>query len=403
MALPRPVVRRVGEDRSIVHLNVADFAVAVERVIDRRLRERPVVVAPLGLPRAMVHDMSEEAFREGVRKGMPLVRARRLCPDVLVVPPRPGHYRRAMMEILRRAQPYSPLLEAEDTRGHLFLDLSGTERLWGPPQDVAWRLRKAIRADLGLEPIWTLGPNKLVAKTASRVVKPRGEYMVLPGEEEEFLAPLPLELLPGLESEDLLRLSEYNLRRVEDAARWSLEQLAVVFGRRAMHLHRVLHGRDDSPVLPPSRLPGAIRLEHRFEEDSNQRERVEAALYAMVERTGARLRRLGKVARRVAVEVEYGDGVRVIRQRSRSEGTADDFVLFRLARSALDLAWRRRVRLRGLRLVCDRLIYPPAQRELPFPGQDEREERRERLLAALDLIRERHGHDAIRPGRLLAN
>ncbi|MFW5640252.1 MAG: DNA polymerase IV, partial [Thermodesulfobacteriota bacterium] len=97
--------------RQIVHLNVADFAVAVERLADPGLKDRPVIIAPEGAARAVVHDMSEEAYRTGVRKGMPLRRARRICRDAVLLPPHPGRYEQAMQGLFREALPYSPLIE----------------------------------------------------------------------------------------------------------------------------------------------------------------------------------------------------------------------------------------------------------------------------------------------------
>ena len=98
-------------ERHVIHINVADFAVAVERAMDRRLRERPVVIAPEGVARAVVYDMSEEAYQAGVRKGMALRRAVRLCPDVRILPPHPSRYEQAMQALVRQARPYSPLIE----------------------------------------------------------------------------------------------------------------------------------------------------------------------------------------------------------------------------------------------------------------------------------------------------
>ena len=146
-----------------MHLNVTDFAVAVERLCEPSLRDRPVIVAPLGSPRALVFDMSEEAFRAGVRKHMPLERARRLCRDARLAPPRPHRCERAMAAMLRLARPYSPLIEAEEDTGHLFLDLTGTGGLFSPPRDLARRIRREIRQRLGLDPAWGLAVNKLVA------------------------------------------------------------------------------------------------------------------------------------------------------------------------------------------------------------------------------------------------
>lgn len=391
-------------EKSIVHLNVADFAVAVERLSQPGLHDRPVIVAPLGAARARVYDMSEEAFQAGIRKHMPLQRARRLCRGARIVPPRPHRYEQAMLELYRLALPYSPLVESEDDSGHVFLDLSGTRRLFGPPQDVGARMRKESRRRLGLDPIWGLAANKMLAKVATRVVKPSGGHMVRPGQEESFLRPLPLHLLPGLEAPDLALLAQYNIQQVEQALAWRVEQLTTVLGKRGAEIYGLLRGLDQSPVLPAGTKPPVVRLDHEFSEDTNTVPEVERSLFILTERAGAALRRMGKAARRVALFLTYSDGARVIRQRSHALGTANDFLLFELAKEALYKAWLRRVRLRHLRLVCDRLVYPPAQMDLPFSLDSEqvKEARREKLVLALDSIRQRHGGGSIRLGRGLA-
>jgi DNA polymerase-4 len=388
-----------------VHLNVADFAVAVERLSQPGLHDRPVIVAPLGSARARVYDMSEEAFQAGIRKHMPLERARRLCRGARIVPPRPHRYERAMLELYRLAQPFSPLVESEDDTGHVFLDMSGTRRLFGPPQDVGARLRKEARKRLGLDPIWGLAANKMLAKAATRVTKPSGGHVVLSGQEETFLRPLPLHLLPGLEAPDLALLGQYNLRLVEHALAWRVEHFIAVLGRRGAEIYHLLRGRDQSPVLPVGLKPPVVRLDHEFSEDTNTVPEVERSLFLLAERAGAALRRMGKAARRVAVFLTYSDGARAVRQRSHALGTANDFLLFDLAQAALQTAWLRRVRLRHLRLVCDRLINPPAQLDLPLAlgAEQQREARREKLVTALDRIRGRHGSGSIRLGRGLSD
>lgn len=388
-----------------MHLNVADFAVAVERLSQPGLHDRPVIVAPLGSARARVYDMSEEAFQAGIRKHMPLERARRLCRGARVVPPRSHLYERAMLDLYRLAQPYSPLVESEEDSGHVFLDLSGTRRLFGPPQDVGARLRKEARRRLGLDPIWGLAANKMLAKAATRVTKPSGGQVVPPGREEAFLRPLPLHLLPGLEAPELMLLGQYNLRLVEQALAWRVEHFIAVLGKRGAEIYDLLRGRDQSPVLPAGLGPPVVRLDQEFSEDTNTVPEVERSLFLLVERAGPALRRMGKAARRVAVFLTYSDGARAVRQRSHPLGTANDFLLFDLARAALQAAWLRRVRLRHLRLVCDRLINPPAQLDLPLAlgAEQQREARQEKLVTALDRIRGRHGSGCIRLGRGLAD
>jgi len=388
-------------DRHIIHINVADFAVAVERAVDRRLRDRPVIVAPEGAARAVVYDMSEEAYQAGVRKGMALRRAMRLCADVRVLPPHPARYEQVMQALIRQARPYSPLVEPGEADGHLFVDVTGTSRLFGPPADVAWRLRRQARAELRLEPVWAVAPNKRVAKVATRLVKPAGEFVVAAGDEAMFLAPVALHLVPGIERQDLMRLGDFNFKQAGQVAALGLEALQVPFGCRAVDLYEAVRGIDRSPVRPLSRNPPRVVGDHAFDEDAQAVAVVEGALYALVETVGRALRQRCLAARRAAVVLDFSDGRRSIRQRALRPATANDMGLFAAARSALDLAWRRRVRIRHLRLICDRLTFPPAQREL-FPAESTVVRRQARLVSALDGIRERFGREAVKVGRTLS-
>jgi DNA polymerase-4 len=389
-------------NRKVIHINVADFAVAVERAVDRRLRERPVIVAPEGVARAVVYDMSEEAYQAGVRKGMALRRAVRLCADVRILPPHPTRYEQAMQALIRQALPYSPLIEPGEADGHLFVDVTGTGRLFGPPADVAWRLRRQARAELGLEPVWAVAANKLVAKVATRLVKPDGESIVRAGEEAAFLAPVPLYLVPGIERQDLVRLGDFNFRCAGQVAQLGPETLEVPFGRRALDLFEAVCGIDRSPVRAVDQKPFRVVLDHAFEEDVQAVPAVEGALYALVEKAGRTLRQRCLAARRVAVTLDFSDGRRCSRQRAVRPATANDMALFESVRAALHSAWQRRVRIRHMRLVCDRLAFPPAQQEL-FPAAAARDRRRVRLVSALDSIRERFGGDAIWIGRTTAS
>ena len=384
-------------ERSIIHINVADFAVAVERLSDCRLRDRPVIIAPEGASRATVYDMSEEAYQDGVRKEMPLRRAARLSRRAFILPPHTARYEQAMGALLRQALPFSPLVEPGEDDGHLFVDVTGCSRLFGPSADVAWRLRRQARKFMGLDPIWSLATNKLVAKVASRLVKPLGEYIVAPGDEESFLAPLPLWLIPGIEGPDLDRLQEFNLTRVHQATALDRHHLEIGFGRRADFLANALRGIDTAPVLPVDRHPLRVVQNHTFGTDTNHPSRIESTLHMLVDNAGCHLRRQGRVTRRASVCVDYSDGRRCTRQVRVQPATANDMALFPFARRALHLAWQRRVRVRHLRLTCDRLAYPPAQMAL-FEADRRIARRQERIVAAMDRVRERFGRDSIQTG-----
>lgn len=392
----------MGAARDILHLNVADFAVEVERLVDTRLRGRPVIVAPEGAARAAVFDHSEEAYRSGVRKGMPLQRALRCCRDAVVLPPHVDRYERAMKEMLKKALPYSPLIEQTDTQGHLFVDLSGTSRLHGKSQDIGLKIRKTLKDDIGFDPIWTVAPNKLLAKVASRLVKPTGERIVSPDEAGELLQPLPLYLIPGLEYGDIRRFRELNIYRVGEARNLEPEQLDILFGKRHHYIHSILQGLDDSPVLPVGNKAPQIVMDHPFGNDTNDVHIVEGVLYSLVERIGSELRKRQLAAKRLMVGLDYSDGKRIFRYLVLRPATADDFRLFDIARELLQKTWMRRVRIRHLRIKVDRLTYPPVPQLNLFEDVRKEQDDKSNLIVAMDSIRNRFGFSAVNMGRTLS-
>lgn len=380
-------------ERSIIHINVADFAVAVERRCDSRLRGRPVVVASPGSARAVVYDMSEEAFRAGVRKLMPLGHALRFCREAVLVPLNPGLYERAMGALIEKARPYALAIEAPDANGHMFCDVTGGHRLFGPPQDIAWRIRNEARRDLAMDPIWTVAANKLAAKAASRLVKPVGEYIVEADDEAAFLAPIPLNLLPGITSRELFLLKEFNLTRVGQVAGLSKEHLAVIVGRRAPELYNLARGVDNSPVLDSSEPRSTIVFESAFGDDVNDLAEVEKALWKLVEKAGFSLRRKNFVARRIAVGLRYVDGMDSS-GREVVSSTDNDFILFEKAGITLKKTWKRRLSLRSLRFSCELLAPRPAQLDL-FEAGGEAQKKRDKIIAATDEIRQRFGFGSV--------
>lgn len=384
-------------ERTILHINVADFGVAVERVEDGSLRKSALIIAPLGAARSVVYDMSDEAYRSGVRKGMKLNRAVRICKGAKVLPPRFDVYRRAMRTLIGHARHYSPLVEHGVTDGHLFVDVTGTHRLFGPPPDIGWKVRKNVRASLGIDPIWSLGSSKLVAKVASRLVKPLGEYIVGVGEETDFLAPLSVSLLPGLSHHEMRKLQELNLTRVGQLASLNRHQLMVVFGERGRAIYELCRGIDRKAISVVETRDDLICHEHQFSDDTNDRNRVKSVVASLVSRAAITLRKRRLLTRRVEVRVEYSDGVTVARQAVDRRGSFHDDVLLQQALLALKRAWTRRTRLRGCTLVCDRLRKVSPQLQL-FPECREGQDKQLKILDAMDRIRWRFGHDAVRSG-----
>jgi DNA polymerase-4 len=385
-----------NRERFIIHLNVADFAVAVERLSDGRLKDRPVIVAPRAAPRAAVYDMSEEAFQNGVRKGMLLSRALRYCKEARVVPAHFHCYESAAKALVQCALAYSPLVEMTDVNGHLFVDATGTSKLFGPPPDVAWRIRKEVRKTLGVDPIWSVAPNKLIAKVATRLVKPLGEYIVGAGDEAGFLAPVPLSLIPGINPKDLHVFHTLNATCAGHVASWSEDQLRVVFENRSRLIHEAVRGMDSSPVLAMTEKQPVISVNHEFGEDTHDPDQILGILYALTEDAGRQLRKRKLAARQVEVTLGYSDGGRASQGTRVDPATDNDMELFVRVRQALNKVWRRRVRLQRLGLTCHRPGPRPSQLSL-FEGTSKT--RAGHLLSTLDAIRERFGTTSIQTGR----
>src|SRR5512140_3430979 len=183
-------------ERQIIHVDIASFAIAVERVVHPELRSRPVAVASLGTPRAVVTVVSPEAWRAGIRSGMVVARALRCCRDLKILPPDEPLYGRANRAVWGILRDYTPVLEPAGP-GHTYLDLTGTTRLFGAARDTAWRVQREIRQRLRLDSAVGLAGNRLVSRIASIVRRPTGLEDVRHGDEPGFLAPLPARILPG--------------------------------------------------------------------------------------------------------------------------------------------------------------------------------------------------------------
>lgn len=381
---------------SIIHLNIADFAVAVERNITPGLRSQPLIVAPEGAPRAVVYDMSEEAFQDGVRKGMPLRKAIRLSRGATILPPCFNRYERAMKDLIKRALAYSPLIESGRDDGHLFIDATGTSRLFGPPVDVAWRLNREMKKDFCLDPVWSVASNKLVAKVATRIAKPVGEYIVASGDESAFLAPLPLRLIPGLSKNDLIRLREFNFFQVSQVRRLNMEQLAIVFQHRALLIYETIRGIDRTKILPVSDQQNLLQADYEFADDTNNTLSLKKALYILTECVCKQLRNHQMQGVAMKMVISYSDGLQRSAHIRISPPTSNDIRMFKKCIPLLYKAWTRRVRIRHICLRCEKTIRSQTQMEL-FENKG-KPARQDKIISTMEAIRKKFGPHALTSG-----
>jgi DNA polymerase IV len=384
-------------NRNIIHIDIIDFHIAVERVLEPRLRQRPVAVAIETASRSLVYAVSGEAQKNGVVRGMPLPQALKYCPDLTVLPPNEELYVRATTAIQKVMGRYTPIVEPLRF-GHAYMDMTGSIRLFGRVKDAAARIQREIRDELRLGSNAGVASNKLVSKVASDVVthahELRGLCDVRHGYEERFLSPLHVGYLPGVDKPVREQLLDLNVRIIRELALVTSENLQMVFGRFGVLLHQRAHGVDNRPVQPPRRAPEVAQAEN-LQEDSNDFNLLLSLAYRLLSQGTRSLRAKGLGAGRVVLEVRYSDHKEELAQQ-RLPATHDESVLVPVVRELLQRALSRRIRVRKLTLrLCD-LSQPPQQLSLFAP---EHNPRIASLTHAMDKIRDRFGEGAIRFGR----
>jgi DNA polymerase IV len=395
--------------RSVLFVDPPAFCTTLEGLVAPELRTRPLAVAPPGVDRAIILALSAEARLAGLEQGMPVRKAQRLCPDLIVLPPNPRLYARASRALHQILRLFAPAIEPRGY-GHAFLDLTGTGRLFGPPQDVAARIRREANDRLGLPLSVGIATNKLVSQAAIRADRAGGrsggqavgelQLYVPSGEERGFLAPQPLEVLPELDSRMRERLEDYQLDLIGEVAAISESALCAVFGRGGRTLRARAQGIDPRPVLPPERQAD-FRLVHTLATDTNDFGVLHPLLRLMCERLGRRVRARRLTAGRLRLEANYADYTSVARAVPLHAAVLDA-ELWDAARRALVLANTKRLAVRSVSLTLDRLMETEAQ--LDFWGgsgaagqQGGREggQQEHTLQHALDRIHSRYGAQAV--------
>jgi DNA polymerase-4 len=368
----------------IAHLDLDAFFVSVERACDPRLTNRPVVVGGRPGSRGVVAAASLEAREAGVRPGMPLADAARRCSDAVFIEGSFPRYRDAadaVDEIVRRFCPAVEWVSIDEA----FLDLTSADRAPGHARQVAERIQDAIRSELTLDVSVGLASSRVVAKIASARAKPRGLLIVLPGYDARFLAPLGLEVLPGIDASVAARLREAGLRTLGELATIDRERLRHLIGPAATVLARHAAGLDDSPVTA-ERVPRSISREAALDPVSTDPERLGSALQALTERAAHQLRAAGLFARTARVKITYDDFAMLSRSASLRESTALDVDLVAVAGELLGRMLSPNRAVRSIGVVLSGLVEGGRQLSL-FPVRDEA--RALRLARSTDRVRER--------------
>jgi len=383
----------VRDEASILHADLDSFYASVEQRDDPRLRGRPVIVGG-----GVVLAASYEAKARGIRTAMGGWEARRLCPQVIVVEPRFSAYSAASKAVFQVFEQTTPLVEGISI-DEAFLEVGGLRRISGTPTEIAVRLRREVRDQVGLPITVGVARTKFLAKVASRVAKPDGLLVVPPNGELEFLHPLPVERLWGVGPVTAGKLRERRIITVGQVARLGEAALVSMLGQAVgRQLHALAHNRDPRSVHV-GRRRSSIGAQRAMGRSPHSPQTIDAAAAALVDRVTRRMRAAGRAGRTIMLRLRFDDFSRATRSHTLHRATANTQTILGAVRRLLAEA-RPLIEQRGLTLVGISVGnfdgHGAVQLELPFDGHSAGE-----LDAALDAVRERFGTSAVTRAVLL--
>jgi DNA polymerase-4 len=381
--------------KTIFHVDMDAFFVSVEELFDPSLKGKPVVVGGQRNERGVVSAASYEARKFGVHSAMPLRTAAKICPQAVFVEGHPARYRECSEKVYGVLSSFSPQVEMASI-DEAYLNMTGTERLHGPPLRAAHALHARMKAETQLNCSIGIGASRLVAKVSSAKAKPNGILWALPGEEAKLLAPLDVRDIPGVGTVTEQNLLALGINRVGDLARFDDAFLQERFGKWGLALAGKARGEDaggwfDSEVGADTE-PKSISHEHTYAEDTADGEQIESTLMRLSEMVGRRLREAGFHARTVQLKLRYKDFTTITRAHTLPSPTQLDTEIFEQARALFRKNWRKGAQVRLLGVHASSFEEAAEQGNLL---EDGRRQRWQRALSAADRLRDKFGESSV--------
>src|SRR5499427_10402336 len=381
--------------RTIFHVDMDAFFVSVEELYDPSLKGKAVVVGGQRDERGVVSAASYEARRFGVHSAMPLRTAAKQCPHAIFVDGHPERYRECSEKVYKVLGSYSPQVEMASI-DEAYLDMTGTERLHGPPLKAAHNLHTRMKADTGLNCSVGIGTSRLIAKVCSGQAKPNGVLWIVPGQEAKFLAPLDVREIPGVGKVMERNLHTLGIKKVGDLAKLEEGDLEQRFGKWGLALAGKARGEDaggwfDSDVGADTDAR-SISHEHTYNDDTANVEQMEATLMRLSEMVGRRLREANFHARTIQLKLRYKDFTTITRAHTLSAPTQLDTEIFGQIRALFHRNWRQGAEVRLLGVHASGFGADDVQRDLL---EGERRERWQKALSAADRLRDRFGESSV--------
>lgn len=388
-------------ERRILHVDMDAFYASVEQRDNPALRGKPVIVGADprgGRGRGVVSACSYEARKFGVHSALPISQAYRLCPHGVYLPVRMDRYAEVSDRIHAIFHRYTDLVEAISI-DEAFLDVTASQRLFGPAAAIARKLKAQIRAEERLVASIGVATNKFIAKIASDLGKPDGFVVVPPGEEAAFLAPLPIGRLWGVGRKTEARLRDLGIARIGDLANYARRDLESLFGKSGGDLWELARGVDDRPVVPESD-PKSIGAETTFGQDTDDPEVLRRTVLKLSDRVARRLRDEGFRGETVTLKFRYEDFTTLTRAQTLDGPTDVATTLYQTAFALLGQIPRAGRKVRLLGVSVSKLV---GARDRPIEQLglfSKRDERRRKVEGIMDQIKAKFGTQAITLGSL---
>jgi DNA polymerase-4 len=381
--------------KTFFHVDMDAFFVSVEELFDESLKGKPVVVGGKSDQRGVVSAASYAARKFGVHSAMPLRTAYKLCPQAIFVEGHPERYRDYSQRIFTILKTFSPQVEMASV-DEAYMDITGTERLHGPPLSAAHQLHDKVKRETALNCSIGIAASRMVAKVASDQAKPNGILWVLPAEEARFLAPLDVRKIPGVGKVTEKNLHGWGIHKVGDLAKLDDAFLSEHFGQWGLALAGKSRGLDaggwfDGEVGEGGD-PKSISHETTFNEDTADMERLESTLLRLSEMVCRRLREHHLYARTVQLKLRYSDFTTITRAHSLDHATQLDTEIFREARALFRANCKDKAKIRLLGVHASGL--EPEEGQLNLLAED-KTSRWRKALTAVDQLRDKFGEDSV--------
>ena len=379
--------------RCIFHIDLDAFFVSVEQAVNPELKGKPVIVGGDPERRGVVASASYEARPFGIHAGMPLSKARRLCPQAILIQADFSRYRDASAKFMKILGDFSPDIEPLGL-DEAYLDVTGCTEPYGPPRQLAVAIKASINRELDITASVGIGTCKVVAKIASALCKPDGLLEIAAGKEQVFLNPLPIAKLPGVGEKTEQVLRDMGITTIGQLASLPLDTITKRLGATGAVLHSYARGVDEREVEAPGEAK-SISQERTFARDTLDANFLEATLHNLCQEVCQDLRNQRKSARCVAIKLRYADFETITRQVTLQQASDVTRVVFSTAQHLLSKTLAKQekpVRLIGIRVSS--LVGEERQLAMFDSGT----EKPERLDRAIDKIRTKYGPTAIKTG-----